>query len=140
MPSRMRPRPSQIPNAKPFHPSVTPLTVGQPQISNMWASLNEKLDPDVPILRPTPTQTRRANKILERKLNQTPITRQPTPKGTNDPALCETDPQREIQKHLPAAPPRVNPKETPPEVHPISRRTRSHTQNSQPPIDLRTRA
>ena len=106
--------------------------------SNTWVNPNEKPDPAVPILKPTPAQTRRAMKVLERKLNQPPITRQPTPKGPNKPALCEPYPRRKTQQHLPTQYPRVQPKETPPAVQPVARHTRSHTQNSQPPIALRT--
>ena len=72
-------------------------------------------------------------------MKQPPLTLQPTPRVPNEPELCETDPRSKIQQYLPTPSPRVHPKETPPEVHPIARRTRSHTQNIQPPIALRTR-
>ena len=51
-------------------------------------------------------------------------------------ALCETATRMKIQQHLLAAPPRVKPRDTPPEVQPIARRTRYHKQNTQPPISL----
>ena len=47
---------------------------------------------------------------------------------------------KRIHQNVPALSPRVDPKETSPEVHPIARRTRSHTQNTQPPIYMCTRA
>ena len=57
----------------------------------------------------------------------------------NKPESYDTAPRRTIHQHVPAPYTRVNPKDTPPAVQPISRRTRSHTQNTQPPIALRTR-
>ena len=84
--------------------------------SNSWAAPNEKSDPAVPILSPTPAQTRRSMKILDRKLKQPPLTRQPNPRVPNEPALCETSPRRKIQQHLTAPSPMVRPKETPPVV------------------------
>ena len=57
-------------------------------------------------------------------------------RGPNKPAPCETSPRLRIQHNLPEPPPpRVHPKETAPDQL-IARRTRSHTQNSQPPVDL----
>ena len=110
--------------------SITALCNG----SNSWAYSNEKPDPSVPIPWPTPNQTRRAMKILERNLKQPPITRQPTPRLSKDPAPCEPDPRKKIQQQLPAPSPRVNPKETPPAVQPIARRTRPHKKIDNHPL------
>ena len=104
--------------------------------SNSWAAPNERPEPSVPILRPTPTQTRRTMKILERKLKQPAITHHPTPRVHNLPARCELDPRRKIHKDVPVPSLSRNPKETPQSVHPIVRRTMSHTQNTQPPVSL----
>ena len=117
-----------------------PAIVALRDASYSWASPKEKPYPSVPIPRPTPVQTIRAIKILERKTKKTPITRQPTPRVPIEPALCYTATRRKIQKHLPEPPPRVIPKETPPTVQPIAHRKRSHTLNKQPPIALCTRA
>ena len=73
-------------------------TIALRDASNGWASPNYIPDSDVPILRPTPAQTRRAMKILERKLNQPPITRHPTPRVPKKPAICEPDPRRKTPK------------------------------------------
>ena len=108
--------------------------------SNSWAAPNERLEPAVPTPRPTPVQTRRALEIIERKLKQLPITHKPNPRVPNEPARCETTTRRTIHLHVPAPYPRVKPKEIPPAVQPIALRTRSHTQNTQPPIALQTRA
>ena len=108
--------------------------------STSWAAPNERPDPAFPILRPTPAQTRCAIKILERELKQPDITHHPTPRMPNEPARCEPASKRKIHQHVPAPSPRVNPKETPPAVQPITRHTRSHTKNTQPPISMRTRA
>ena len=108
--------------------------------SNSWEAPNEIPDPAVPIPRTTPTQTRRAMKIIERNMQQPAITHQKTPSLPNEPARCEPAPRQTIYQQVPAPSPRVNPKETPPAVQPIARRTRSHTQNTQPPIDLCTRS
>ena len=87
-----------------------------------------------------PAKTRCAMKILERKLKQPPITSQPTPRVPNEPSLCETSHRSTVQQHLPSPSPRVHTKDIPPVVQPIACSTRSHTKNSQPQIDLRTRA
>ena len=79
-----------------------------------WATPNEKPDPSITIPRPTPAQTRRAMKKLERKPKQPPITHHPTLRVTNKPARCDQAPRRKIHQHVPDPSPRVNPKETPP--------------------------
>ena len=107
---------------------------------NSWANPNERPDPAVPITRPTPTQIRRVMKIQERKLKQPVINHQPTTRVPNKPARCEPATRQKIHQHVSTPYPRVNPKDTPPAVQPIARRTRSYTQNTQPPIALRTRA
>ena len=63
-----------------------------------WATPNERPDTAIPIPMPTPAQTRSAMKILERKLNQPPITRHPTPRVPKKPAICEPDPRRKTPK------------------------------------------
>ena len=108
--------------------------------SNIWADPNEILDPSVPIPRPTPAQTRHAMKILERNLKHPATTHQTTPRVPIKLARFDPAPRQTIHQHVSATYPRVNPKDTPPAVQPISRRTRSHTQNTQPPIALCTRS
>ena len=78
-------------------------------------------------------------KIRERKLKQPDITHQPDPRVPDKMSRCEPAPSKIIHQHVPAPSTKVNPKETSPEVQPIVRRTRYHTQNTQPTITLRTR-
>ena len=108
--------------------------------STSWAAPNERPDPAFPIPRHTPSQTICAMKILESKLKQPDITHHPNPRVPNEPARCDPDSKRTIHQHIPAPSPRVNPRETHPAVQPITRHTRSHTKNTQPPISMRTRA
>ena len=107
---------------------------------NSWATPNEIPDPSIPILRPTPAKTRRSMKILERKLTQPAITHQPYPRVPKTISGCEPYPREKIHQRVLAPSPRLNLKETSPEVQPIARRTRPHIQNTQPPIYLCTRA
>ena len=78
-------------------------------------------------------------KLLERKMKQPAITHQPAPRVPNEMARHKPD-HGKIHQHVPAPSTKVNPKENPPEIHPIVRHIRSHTQNKQPPIALRTRS
>ena len=57
-------------------------------VSNSWSTPNERPEPATSILIPTPAQTRRAMKILERKLKQTTITHQPNPRVPNESEKC----------------------------------------------------
>ena len=45
-----------------------------------------------------------------------------------------------LQDQVPAPPPRVHPMQADPSVDPISRRTRSHTQTAEQPVDQRMRS
>ena len=58
----------------------------------------------------------------------------------NEPERCDPDHRQKSHQHVLDPYPRVNTTETPPAVQPIACRTRSYTKNTQPPIDLRTRA
>ena len=107
---------------------------------NSWATPNERPDPVMTISRHIPSQIRRAMKILDRNLKQPAITHHPDPRVRNKMSRCEPDPRRKNHQHVPAPSPRVNSKETSPEVQTIARRTRSHTQNTQPPIALHKRS
>ena len=55
---------------------------------NSWAAPNERSYPAVPIMSPTPSQTRRAMKILEMNLKHPPITHQPNPRVPNESEKC----------------------------------------------------
>ena len=108
--------------------------------TDSWATPDERPDPSIPIPRHTPAQTRCANKTLKRKLEPPFITHQTAPRVPNKMARHEPAPSKLIHQRVPAPSPRVNPKETSPEVYPIARHTRLQTQNTQPPIAMRTRA
>ena len=110
----------------------------------IWASSGDKTPPEAPILLPYTVHpclyTRSKKSILKKTKPQYPISPQSDTRVTNDPVTSAPAPRVRFQYQVPAPPPRVHPKEAAPEVEPVARRTRPHTQTAEIPVTQSTRA